>query len=205
MIDDLLRFNSKDATHRIVLLHGWGADVDDLISLGEILVEGQSVLIEGIALRAPEVVPGGLGRQWYSLFPPDWDTVPAAVSALRRRLIDLQSEKIPLEKTILLGFSQGGAMALASGCNLPLAGLIGCSAYQHPDWQFNLDRPPVLLTHGVSDEVVPFVASENLLLSLRDSCPTFADLIHFEGGHSIHQELIPRIRVAISDWLDDKL
>jgi hypothetical protein len=34
---------------------------------------------------------------------------------------------------VLFGFSQGGAMALDSGCALPIAGLISCSGYPHPN------------------------------------------------------------------------
>ena len=145
------------------------------------------------------MVPDGLGRQWYSLFPPDWEAVPEAVSGLQRRLVDLESVQIPMEKTVLIGFSQGGAIALASGCSLPFAGLIGCSAYPHPSWVFDKDRPPVLLTHGSGDEVVPFAASENLLESLRGSQKD-VDLARFDGGHTIPRELIPRMRLVISTW-----
>ena len=31
---EFVRISSQTATHRIILIHGWGADSNDLISLG---------------------------------------------------------------------------------------------------------------------------------------------------------------------------
>ena len=40
MENDLIRIKVVGATHRLVLLHGWGADVNDLIPLGQELTKG---------------------------------------------------------------------------------------------------------------------------------------------------------------------
>ena len=90
-------------------------------------------------------------------------------------------------------------MALASGCALPFAGLIGCSAYPHPAWGPPRERPPVLLSHGTTDEVVPYLASQELLRSLKKS-QIEVELTSFEGGHEIPRELIPRIQLALTKW-----
>ena len=140
---------------RLVLLHGWGATKDDLTPLGEHLANSHRRELEVISLEAPEQHPDGIGRQWYGLFPPDWQAVPQAASALRARIQQMVSPDYPLERTVLLGFSQGGAMALDAGCQLPLAAVISCSGYPHPDWVPRRDHPPVLLLHGSDDEVVP--------------------------------------------------
>lgn len=146
---------------RLVLLHGWGADAGDLFELGELLV-GPEVSV--VALQAPLPHPAGSGRQWYDLQQPGWPQLPGALHDLRRRLAVLQ-QSVPLQRTVVLGFSQGAAMALdvatggggedadAGGATgdgrvgaqqdhgrpargaLPLAALIACSGYPHPGWQ----------------------------------------------------------------------
>ena len=168
--------------HRIVLLHGWGADADNLRPVGEALSNGHPSLLDVICLSAPEARPDASGRQWYDLFPPRWDRVPEAVTLLRRRLLELADSTHPLEKTVLMGFSQGGAMSLDSGCTLPLAGVISCSGYPHPDWQPPHDHPPVLLLHGTEDQVVPVTAMESIWERLEgDRRQRFT----FQDGHTI--------------------
>ena len=115
---DQLQHGPSDAQQRLVLLHGWGADADDLLDLSNLLVDSQ---VNVVALRAPEPHPYGSGRQWYGLQPIDWSQLPAAREALRLRLEALAGS-VPLANTVLLGFSQGGAMALDVGSSLPLAG-----------------------------------------------------------------------------------
>ncbi|WP_320677489.1 esterase [Prochlorococcus sp. MIT 1300] len=202
MKDQLLQYHNDRATHRLVLLHGWGADATDLISIGKELLEPQPVEFELAALNAPESHPQGVGLQWYGLFPSDWQAVPIAVSDLKKRLEELVTPEIPLEKTFLLGFSQGGAMALAAGCELPLMGIIGCSAYPHPGWEPPHGCPSVLLLHGREDDVVPFSASKHLLKMLS-KCSRSVELIDFGGGHCIPVNLIPSIQLALTNWLKE--
>lgn len=177
---------------RLVLLHGWGADADDLLDLGELLVGPQ---VSVVALRAPEPHPFGMGRQWYGLQPIDWSQLPGARSALNSRLTALASS-VPLERTVLLGFSQGGAMALDVGSALPLAGIVACSGYPHEGWEpgaaTRQPLPPVLLSHGREDPVVPFAASEAVLERLTQA-GTQARLLPFSGGHTIDQSVLPEI------------
>ena len=166
--DQLIRRGPDRCDRRLVLLHGWGADADDLLDLAELLV-GPAVSV--VALRAPLPHPSGSGRQWYDLQQPDWPQLPAARTQLLQRLTALATE-VPLQQTALLGFfSQGAAMALdvaTAGSGLPLAGLIGCSGYPHPAWQPTAaSLPKILLTHGKQDPVVPYGASEALQEQLQ--------------------------------------
>lgn len=190
---DLIRVGPHESERRLVLLHGWGADADDLLDLSELLVEPA---VSVVALRAPLPHPGGSGRQWYDLQQPDWPQLPAARTQLRQRLEQLATE-VPLEKTVLLGFSQGAAMALdvsTSGAGLPLAGLISCSGYPHPNWQPGVQTiQKILLTHGEQDSVVPYGASEALQQQLRRG-GIDTNLISFAGGHTIDSSLFPALR-----------
>jgi phospholipase/carboxylesterase len=190
-----LRVGPEQAERRLVLLHGWGADADDLLELGLELVDGEEG-VDVVALRAPGLHPAGAGRQWYPLAPaPDWAALPAARHGLRERLEQL-GRSLPLERTVLLGFSQGGAMAVdvaTSAVGLPLAGLISCSGYPHPDWQPQATALPVLLTHGSLDQVVPPEACSALEEPLRAAGALVSRQL-FEGGHGIDPELFPLMR-----------
>ncbi|MFM2157737.1 MAG: hypothetical protein RLZZ124_211 [Cyanobacteriota bacterium] len=193
---DALRIGPEEARQRLVLLHGWGADADDLLDLGELLV-GPEVSV--VALRAPEPHPYGSGRQWYGLQPIDWSTLPAARRALRDRLERLGGS-VPLQRTVLLGFSQGGAMAIDVGTALPLAGIVACSGYPHDSWEPAGDLPPVLLSHGRQDPVVPYGASEELQRRL-ERAGAQVTLLPFNGGHGIDPELLPLLGSFLRDRL----
>ena len=201
MAADLLRQTTARARARLVLLHGWGADAGDLMPLGQALAEAIATPLELVALQAPQLQSQGSGRQWYGLFPADWSAVPAAVEDLKKRINNLCSAEIPLEATVLLGFSQGGAMTMAAGCDLPLSGLIACSAYPHPNWEPPMTRPPVLLLHGRHDDVVPHSAAlalKNDLALSNQAC----DLFSFDHGHTIPVEAQAEMKKALKRWLD---
>lgn len=199
---DRLQRDPASARQRLVLLHGWGADADDLFELGELLV-GPEVSV--VALRAPLPHPAGAGRQWYDLQQPGWPQLPAARQDLLLRLHQLDGE-VPLDRTAVLGFSQGAALALdvvTGGAGLPVAGLICCSGYPHPGWQpgrlpaFPV-RPDaaVLLTHGQLDAVVPYGASEEIRRQLTAS-GRHVELLSFGGGHTIDEALFPALRAFL--------
>ena len=194
MDSDLLFYGEKRARSMLVLLHGWGADAEDLMDLGKELIKDKKT-ISIVSLRAPYPHPSGEGRQWYGLFPADWSAVPSEVNTLSSRLKKVSRDlDFLLEKTILLGFSQGAAMALNVGFDLPLAGLISCSGYAHPSWIPKKEhKKSVLLTHGTNDSIVPFQASEQAV-NLISETGSNSKLISFEGGHSIPIEIFSEIR-----------
>jgi len=207
--DTALWVGPRRASKRLVLLHGWGADADDLLDLGGVLLgaDPASLDLSLVALRAPLPHPGGFGRQWYDLQQPAWPQLPQARRDLRARLLAL-SDSVPLERTALLGFSQGAAMAIdvATGCGsddsdaLPLAGLIACSGYPHPDWRPRRPETRLLLTHGEQDPVVPCAASRELEDRLVQAGGSVRRLT-FAGGHCIDPGLLPLLRdFLLSGW-----
>jgi len=185
-VGEALQSGPKAAGKRLVLLHGWGADADDLLELGRLLCGERRQLV---ALRAPQPHPGGFGRQWYDLQNPNWPDLPQARLALRARLEAL-GRSLPLEHTVLLGFSQGAAMALDVGSDLALEGIVSCSGYPHPGWQAKATMAKVLLTHGKNDPVVPYAASEELLRRLQAQQAS-VELLSSQGQHGIDPELLP--------------
>jgi len=164
------------ARQLVALLHGVGADGEDLIGLAPALAEHlpHAAFVAPDAPEPSDLAP--FGRQWFSLR----DRRPAALLAgaqasapLLDAFLDAELARHGLanHQLALLGFSQGTMMALYvaprrapaiaavlgfSGALLG-AGLLAAEA---------ISRPPVLLVHGAADEVVPvealFAAIEGL-------------------------------------------
>ena len=90
-------------------------------------------------------------------------------------------------------------MALHSGCDLPLAGVMSCSGYPHPDWQPNQQHPDVLLLHGKQDEIVPIEAIDAIWNKLNKDR---RERLVFDDGHTIPANAIPVISKALERMLN---
>ena len=196
---EFVSISSQTAKHRIILIHGWGADADDLLPVGKDIIEISKVDFEVISIRAPGLHPNNTGRQWYSLYPPDWDQAEKEVNKLLLSLMELNTCKIPLKKTILLGFSQGGAMAIDVGSQLDIGLVVSCSGYPHPNWKPAQKCPPVLISHGLMDEVVPISASKNIYQKIKNISKNFCEFNQFNGCHEIDPDLIQYINAKIKE------
>ena len=150
-----------DPTQLMLLLHGWGADGNDLVDLAR-----------PYSIRFPSMaffVPNGpspckmnpAGREWFDIDDrvngPDHaaPVINAAISAL------LSAFRLTGSALVLAGFSQGGMMALHCGLRLqPVPAAILCfsgALLRHVDLLVKPDEsyPPVQLVHGSDDQVVP--------------------------------------------------
>ena len=196
---EFVSISSQSAKHRIILIHGWGADADDLLLLGKDIIETSKVDFEIISLRAPGVHPNNTGRQWYGLYPPDWNEAETQVNKLLVSLKQLDNYKIPLKKTILLGFSQGGAMAVDAGCQLDLGLIVSCSGYPHPNWEPEQKCPPILISHGLMDDVVPISASKIIYQKIKSISQKTSEFKQFDGKHQIDPNLINYINLKVKE------
>ncbi len=196
---EFVSISSHTATHRIILIHGWGADAGDLLYLGSEIKGKTNIDFEIISLRAPRSHPSGTGRQWYSLYPHDWEEAHHQVNNLLLSLKKFHTNQISLQKTILLGFSQGAAMAIDAGCNLDLGLIISCSGYPHPNWSPERDCPPMIISHGLMDQVVPISASRLIYEKVNGYSSNFCELFEFNGYHEISSNLIETIISRIKD------
>ena len=196
---EFVSISSQTAKHRIILIHGWGADAHDLLSIGKEIIEISNLDFEVISLRAPGLHPNNTGRQWYRLYPPDWDEAENEVNKLLLTVKKLDTWKIPLKKTILLGFSQGGAMAIDVGRNLDIGLIVSCSGYPHPNWKPKRQYPPIIISHGLMDEVVPISASKNIYQRIKSVSKNFCELNEFNGYHQIDSNLIGHINLKIKE------
>ena len=196
---EFVSITSQTATHRIILIHGWGADADDLLSLGKEITDRINFDYEVISLRAPGLHPSGQGRQWYGLYPHDWNEAELEVDKLLVTLKKFDTKDIPLKKTILLGFSQGAAMVIDVGSKLNLGLIVACSGYPHPTWLIGEKYPPLIISHGLFDDVVPIEASRIIYKKVKSESSKLCELIEFDGFHQIDSNLIDFIASKISN------
>jgi phospholipase/carboxylesterase len=161
------------AKQLVVLLHGYGADGADLIEIGR---QWRALLPDAafVAPHAPE--PCGMspmGRQWFPLTMRDPDERWRGVVKARPvvdAFLDGELAKHGLDESrlALVGFSQGTMMALHVGLRRRRApaAILGYSGVlvgpEHLSEATARDArgapPPILLTHGDQDQLIPFDA-----------------------------------------------
>ncbi len=173
------RFGAQPGRARqlVVLLHGLGADGQDLIELAP---DWASVLPEAafIAPDAPDACDmAPYGRQWFSL----QDRTPAMMAAGAQRAAEVLEPLIeaelgrfglPGEALALAGFSQGAMMAMQLGLRRrpPPAAILAYSGVLLGAESLAAalaGKPPVLLVHGEADDIVPVGASRAAEAALR--------------------------------------
>ena len=191
--------SSQSAKHRIILIHGWGADAQDLLPIAQIIIENSVIDFEVISIQAPSIHPNNSGRQWYKLYPPNWEEAENEVDNLRLSLKKLDKSNISLKKTILIGFSQGAAMAIDSGGHLDIGLIISCSGYPHPKWNPEKNYPPILISHGLFDEIVPVNASQIIFKKIKSISENICEMFEFEGNHQIDPEFIKVANLKIKE------
>jgi len=183
----------------IVVLHGWGANAEDLASLVPLLnLPEYQFLLPNAPFPHPYT---SVGRMWYDLSSQEYKGVSESRQILKDWLLSLEnSTGVPLSRTVLSGFSQGAAMTLDVGLSLPLAGLIALSGYMHPLSQPLDEIPPVLIVHGKQDTVVPLKAAQYA----RDNLIALGGAVQyreFDMGHEIRPEVLPLIQKFASEVL----
>jgi len=197
---EYVSIGSQSASRRIILLHGWGANAYDLLPLGKELIKDFNNDFEIIAIQAPNLSANSNGREWYKLFPADWDQASIAVDQLIYTLKGFGKDKIPLKKTVLLGFSQGAAMSIDAGFKLDLGLIISCSGYSHPKWN-PTSNCPVLISHGKNDNIVPFSSSQKIYQKLKSQLTAFCKMYEFDGEHEIDFNFIKVMQSKINQFL----
>jgi phospholipase/carboxylesterase len=149
-----------EASSLIVIMHGWGADANDLADLAYPM----SLRFPGAAFfvpNAPEPCSmNPMGRQWFDL--SDTTAGPVAAGTLIEQSVAAAIAELGLDMAAvaLTGFSQGGMMSLHCGLRMtprPAAVVSFSGALLSADGiAAEAGRPAVLLVHGSDDQVVPF-------------------------------------------------
>lgn len=192
---------NPNAIGAIVALHGWGANCEDLISLAPLVGLHD---YQWICPEAPFDHPMPRGKMWYDLQSLDEKGLATSCELLTQFLEDLPSlTGIPLEKTFLLGFSQGAAMTLDVGLVFPFAGLIALSGYLHISKEelqelASINFPPILIAHGTLDQVVPISMARDTL-SILQGLNAAVEYEEYEMSHEIRPQTCDRIQKFILD------
>ncbi len=201
----------------IIWLHGLGADGHDFKDIATQLRLPDSLGIRFILPHAPirpvTLNRGMLMRAWYDIYDldkharEDQTGIQNSQSALELIIQEQIESGIPAHKIILSGFSQGGALALYTGLRFgqPLAGIIGLSTYlplantlaieKNP----NNQTTPILLTHGIYDEILPLELAQSSKEYLQQAgCSV--QWVTYNMGHQLCLEEI----VDIREWIISK-
>lgn len=204
-------------THLLVVLHGFGADGNDLMPLHTPLQAalGQAGVILGLACphapAAASMAEGGLsqGRQWFS--PAGWafrdepglhSLVPQLNAYLQTLL---ETHRLKPAHLTLMGFSQG-SMALLGALPwlnpqparcISLSG--GLTMPPKPEAiAAQAARPPILFVHGLDDDVWPADHTVAAAQFYRQhGYPTQQELLA-NLGHGISAEVLAHITLALT-------
>lgn len=156
----------------IIILHGLGADGEDFVPVCQELDLHAVGPIRYVLPSAPAVpvsINGGyVMRAWYDIRQPgqgpreDEAGLRQSQQAIQTLIEQEIARGVPASRIVLMGFSQGCAMALMTGLRYPqrLAGIVALSGYlplldataleQH---EANV-HTPIFMAHGQDDDVV---------------------------------------------------
>lgn len=171
-----------EPTASLIVLHGLGADGSDFVPVCEAL-DMSPLLEQGGGLRCvlpnapvmPVTVNGGYRMPaWYDIRGTALDRqedeagLRASQQAIEALIAREIARGIPASRIVLMGFSQGCAMALMTGLRYPerLAGIVGLSGYLPLLPSTEAERHPanaglpIFLAHGLQDPVVPLARAQ---------------------------------------------
>ena len=185
------------AASLVVLLHGLGADGNDLIGLAPYFARAlpDAAFVAPNAPHPCDMAP--MGYQWFSIQTEDTGQRLAEIRRAARVIDDfidrqLSAHGLGEESLALVGFSQGTMMSLfvaprrAAAC----AGVVGYSGRlegRHLLAAETVSRPPVVLIHGDSDELLPIDRLEHARAGLE------------ENGFSVEAHVRPRLGHGIDE------
>ena len=195
----------------IIAMHGFGANALDLVGLAPYVADGRFMII---CPQGPLEVPIGptRGYAWFPIRmggPPDRDAIDAAIQSATA-FIDTAIDRYPVDrrKLVILGFSQGGAMAYRIALENPAryAGLVALSTWFAPELKDSvtdrdaLERLPTMVQHGRADDMIEIArarSSVELLRELRVPL-TYRE---YDCGHEITADGLQ----DLSDFLSSKV
>ena len=196
ILDSLIRKPTSGKVKKIVLfLHGYGANGADLLSISDYWIESlpDTIFYSPNAPFSCDVNP--MGYQWFKLSdrtPEELESGLEKVEPYLDNLINnlLKIHNLDISKLAVIGFSQGTILSLYSFTQKKkaCAGVIGYSGLFFFNEKIKKKIKinfPILLHHGIKDEVIDFnhsLNAENILkkIGFDVSCH-----IHNNLGHGI--------------------
>ncbi len=203
---------TAEQTGSVVWMHGLGAsnhDFDDVVPLLD--APGVRFIFPAAPTRAVTINGGMRMPAWYDILafedPPRREDAEGARDSERllRGVLERELARgVPSTKIALVGFSQGGAMALHVGTRFEqaLAGVGVLSGYLILPAHFAAERhaanqqTPILFCHGINDPTVPLQLGRRAYDTVNAA--GYPAAWHtFPMGHSM---CMPEVDV-LRDWL----
>lgn len=160
------------------------------------------------APRPFEPYPGmAMGWTWFEGWPPIHESVTASRAEMLAFIDAITSDyPTPEGKLVIAGFSQGALMALDSGLRTSkqLAGIVAMSGGLYEQDLVDLTRLaglPVLIAHGIADDVVPVQYSRRARHVLEESGLNVA-FHEYPMGHQVVQEEAEDVRAFLQRVLE---
>jgi phospholipase/carboxylesterase len=198
-------YEEASAYPLVICLHGYGADMHDLEGLARVIHRtGYRFVFPNAPLPAFDGVDGS-SRAWHERGGNETaEAVRDALAALDVLVRELgEKYSTPPEQTLLMGFSQGGAITLRYGLPRPeqFVGLGVLSGSLRKVEELLPDLPPartqpILVAHGRSDALVPVEWSKQVVAFLEKHGyrPTYR---LYPMGHQINPTSLNDLR----EWL----
>jgi predicted esterase len=172
----------------LVFLHGYDSRPGAMLGLAESLSESFQDSEKRLLAGPVRLTDGDRGSFAWWQADYDEDDVDASVDWLSKKLN---------KPTVLIGFSQGGALALAAASRgVPnVIGVVAMSAFLPDGFDVSDFDGALLLMHGEDDDVVDAFHSERLHRHATKA-GVDCELVLATGGHTI-----PDDRSALTLWL----
>lgn len=190
----------QEASKALIMLHGRGADAQDILSLAEYLN------VQDFALLAPQAT----NHTWYpySFLAPQEQNEPwlsSALDVLKSILNDVITAGIAPENTYFLGFSQGACLALEfttrhaqhfGGVVAFSGGLIG-QQLNLDNYQQDFQQTPVFLGCSDIDPHIPLARVQESGEILKHNNANLMLKIYPRMGHTINEDEIKTVNQHI--------
>jgi phospholipase/carboxylesterase len=186
----------------VIALHGLGADGQDLAPLQDMMGMRAIPWLLPDAPQLPVTVNGGMCMPaWFDIlgFSPTDPVDAQGIAQSAQGIADMIQVQIstgtPAEEIVLLGFSQGGVVALhaALSFDVRVGAVIGLSTWLPAHEQLlplpeNRARLPIWLGHGTADTVVPLAAALRAEARLKEMGIKRVSLNRYPMAHNIVAE-----------------
>jgi phospholipase/carboxylesterase len=195
----------------LALLHGYGANEDDLFSLARYLDERFMI----VSARAP-IMLQPMSHAWFNLgFTPQGVVVvnPEEVVSARRMIHKFLGEAIEAYEcdpnaVYLMGFSQGAMMSLSVALIYPgsAAGVVAMSGRLAPQTlgliadKDALAGLPIFVAHGERDTLIPINQARESRAKLSE-LPVDLTYREYDMGHEISYDSLK----DVAEWLKERL
>jgi phospholipase/carboxylesterase len=203
--------NHSEKTPLLLLLHGFGANEDDLFSLAPYLDERFMI----VSARAPVTIQPN-SYAWFNLnFTPegvivDLEEARRNLDTLHKFINELiDSYQIDRHSVYLMGFSQGAMVSLAIALTYPgaaaavvaMSGRLLSQTLNGISDKDALIGLPIFIAHGTRDEVLPIQYARNTRENLSEF-PVDLTYREYDMGHEISAESIDDIMRWLKNQLD---